>query len=153
MSLTTDIHVSDRISFEQLLAEGNILRIRPQGNSMYPLLTSGRDEALIEAVTADACRRNDVLLYRRDQGVLVLHRLYKKNAKGFYMVGDNQSELEGPLLPDQILGRLIAVNRNGHEFSVKHPVYRLLSSLWLFMFPVRPFCHQLMAWLRKHIHL
>lgn len=150
MPTTTDARISGKLPLEQLLSEGNILRIRPQGNSMYPLLVSGRDEALIEAVSADACRRNDVLLYRRDQGILVLHRLYKKNAKGFYMVGDNQSELEGPLLPDQILGRLIAVNRNGHEFSVKHPVYRLLSSLWLLMLPVRPFCHRLMAWLRKH---
>ena len=153
MPTTTDARISGKLHLEQLLSEGNILRIRPLGNSMYPLLVSGRDEALIEAVTADACRRNDVLLYRRDQGILVLHRLYKKNAKGFYMVGDNQSELEGPLCSDQILGRLIAVNRNGHEFSVKHPVYRLLSSLWLFMLPARPFCHQLMAWCRKHIHL
>ena len=37
-----------KIDLEQLLREGNIIRIKPQGYSMYPLFIPGRDEALIQ---------------------------------------------------------------------------------------------------------
>ena len=37
-----------KIDLEQLLREGNIIRIRPQGYSMYPLFIPERDEALIQ---------------------------------------------------------------------------------------------------------
>lgn len=36
---------SSRPDLEALLQDGNIIRIRPQGYSMYPLFIPGRDEA------------------------------------------------------------------------------------------------------------
>lgn len=143
---------SYQIDLEQLLRDGNIIRIKPQGYSMYPLFIPGRDEALIQQADSADYRRNDVVLYRRDHGILVLHRICKITSQGFYMVGDNQHEVEGPLRQDQIIGKLIAVNRNNREFSVKNPLYKFTSSLWLFMLPVRPFCFKLTAFLRKLHH-
>ena len=75
----------------------------------------GRDEALIQQTDGTDCHRNDVVLYRRDQGILVLHRICRITSDGFYMVGDNQYEVEGPLRQDQIIGKLIAVNRNSRK--------------------------------------
>ena len=49
---------SSRPDLEALLQDGNIIRIRPQGYSMYPLFIPGRDEALIESVSADTVRKN-----------------------------------------------------------------------------------------------
>ena len=129
-----------QIDLEQLLKDGNIIRIHPQGYSMYPLFLPGRDEALIESVCADACKKNDVVLYRRDSGILVLHRICRITDDGFYLVGDNQREVEGPLRPSQIIGRLVAF--------VRQPFYRFLSSLWLFLLPVRPLCFRLSAFFR-----
>ena len=138
-----------KIDLEQLLREGNIIRIKPQGYSMYPLFIPERDEALIQQTDYTDCHRNDVVLYRRDQGILVLHRICRVTSDGFYMVGDNQFEVEGPLRPDQLRGRLIAFIHNGKEISVKNPVYRFLSSLWLGMLPLRPFCFRLTAFFRR----
>lgn len=120
-----------KIDLEQLLREGNIIRIKPQGYSMYPLFIPERDEALIQQTDYTDCHRNDVVLYRRDQGILVLHRICRITSDGFYMVGDNQYEVEGPLRQDQIIGKLIAVNRNSREFTVGNPFYKFVSSLWL----------------------
>lgn len=58
-----------KIDLEQLLREGNLIRIKPQGYSMYPLFIPGRDEALIQQTDGTDCHRNDVVLYRRDQGI------------------------------------------------------------------------------------
>lgn len=117
-----------KIDLEQLLREGNIIRIKPQGYSMYPLFIPERDEALIQQTDYTDCHRNDVVLYRRDQGILVLHRICRITSDGFYMVGDNQYEVEGPLRQDQIIGKLIAVNRNSREFTVGNPFYKFVSS-------------------------
>ncbi|MFQ7768310.1 MAG: S24/S26 family peptidase [Fusicatenibacter saccharivorans] len=57
---------------EQLLKDGSAIRLKPQGYSMYPLFHPGRDEAVIEAYPIHLLRRGDIILYRREQGILVL---------------------------------------------------------------------------------
>lgn len=141
-------NVDSQADLEQLLRDGNIIRIKPQGFSMYPLFIPGRDEAFIQQVPVASLKRNDVALYRRDQGILVLHRIVCVTSEGYYMTGDNQYEIEGPLRPDQFKGKLIAFVRNGKEISVRNPLYRFLSSLWLLMLPVRPLCFKLTGFLR-----
>lgn len=141
-------NVDSQADLEQLLRDGNIIRIKPQGFSMYPLFIPGRDEALIQQVPVASLKRNDVALYRRDQGILVLHRIVRVTSEGYYMTGDNQYEIEGSLRPDQFKGKLIAFVRNGKEISVRNPLYRFLSSLWLLMLPVRPLCFKLTGFLR-----
>ena len=138
-----------KTDLEQLLRDGNIIRIKPRGYSMYPLFIPGWDEALIQQVPVSSLRRNDVILYRRDQSILVLHRIAKITPEGFFLVGDNQSELEGPLREDQIRGKLVAFVRKGKETSVTNPFHRLLSSFWLRMLPLRPLCFRFTAFLRK----
>lgn len=121
------------------LISNNIIKIKPKGYSMYPLFVPGRDYAVISVTDTDSLKRGDVVLYRRfdESGILVLHRICKIRAGGFYMVGDNQSEVEGPIGPEQIRGKLTAIERKGKSFSVKNPVYRALSGIWLFLLPVR----------------
>ena len=134
---------------EQLLRDGNIIKIKPQGYSMYPLFIPGRDEALIQQTDTESLHKGDVILYRRDHSILVLHRICRITTDSIYMVGDNQSEVEGPLRLDQVRGKLIAFVRNGREISVTAPGYRFLSSLWLLMLPLRPLCFRLSAFIRR----
>lgn len=124
---------------EALLAQGHTIQIHPQGYSMYPLFLPGRDEAVVAPLREHRFRRGDVLLYRREGSILVLHRVWRCQKDGLYMVGDHQSEVEGPLKEDCIRGILTGVVRNGHYFSAKHPVYRVLSDIWLRLRPVRPY--------------
>ena len=53
-----------KIDLEKLLNDGAIIRIKPQGYSMYPLFIPGRDEALIQQIPIGYLQRNDVVLYR-----------------------------------------------------------------------------------------
>ena len=87
---------------EQLLKNGSAVKLKPQGYSMYPLFLPGRDEAVIEHCVPSELHRGDVILYRRVQGILVLHRICRITRDGFYLVGDNQTEVEGPLSPELI---------------------------------------------------
>lgn len=128
---------TDSRDVEQLLLEGKTVQVKPKGSSMYPLFIPDRDEAFIRAVDPAGVKRGDVLLYRREAGILVLHRLYRKRADGLYLVGDHQTEVEGPVKESQIRGILTAFNRNGRYVPVTNPVYRLLAGGWLLLRPVR----------------
>lgn len=139
---------SDKLDIEALLLEGHTVRFGPRGYSMYPVFVPGRDEAVVAPASPDTVKRGDVVLYRRQEGILVLHRVWKKNKSGFYMVGDNQVETEGPLSPDQIKGKLVALVRKGKEIPVTNPVYRFLTGTWLFLRPIRPVFQKSAAWIK-----
>lgn len=137
---------TEKIEIEKLLSEGKTIQLSPIGYSMYPLFVPGRDMARIAPSDGARLKRGDVALYRRgdvaqdgkERGILVLHRIWKREGDRFYFVGDNQKEIEGPLSVRQIRGELIGFERRGRYVSVKNPVYRLLSALWLRLRPVRP---------------
>lgn len=136
-------------SIERLLASGNVLKIKPEGYSMYPVLVPGRDEAFIKVIQPGSARRGNVLLYRRKSGLLVLHRLHHKGKDGLYMVGDNQVKTEGPVNENQVIGVLVAFTRNGKYISTDNILYKAVSLTWLFMRPVRRPFQLAAAWLKK----
>lgn len=144
---------SNRQDIEQLLAQGNSIQIKPQGYSMYPVLVPGRDEAVIEPIADAKLKRGDVVLYRRvaeDSGrILVLHRIWKVKSEGIYLVGDNQKEIEGPLMRSQMKGIMAGMYRKGKYISVQNPWYRILTYGWLLLRPVRPYISGLVARIKR----
>lgn len=145
----------ERQDIEMLLREGKNICIKPQGYSMYPVLVPGRDEAIIEPVCTDRLKRGDVVLYRRDTGVtggiLVLHRIWKRKADGFYLVGDNQKEIEGPLRAEQIKGIMAGMKCKGRYTPVTNPMYRICTGIWLWLRPLRPFISKIAARIKRFI--
>lgn len=138
-----------KYDIEQLLEAGEVIQIYPEGYSMYPMFVPGRDAAVIKKADVKKIRRADVVLYRRKGSILVLHRVVKRKGSQFYMAGDNQTEVEGPVEEDQIRGILTAFVRNGRRISVKNPVYVIWSGLWLMFLPVRGIFWSFTAWVRQ----
>ena len=133
---------------EKLLEEGRTIQIFPKGYSMYPLLVPGRDEAVIRSAAGRRLRRGDVVLYRRQSGRLVLHRIWKCKRDCFCMVGDNQTKIEEGVEPFQVKGILVCFVRKGKYIQSSHPIYILVSRSWLLLRPIRSFIMPLVAWLK-----
>ena len=125
------------MDIETLLKSGQTIQLFPQGYSMYPLLVPDRDEVILSPLPDRPLRRGDVALYRRDTGILVLHRICRCKEDGYYMVGDNQVQVEGPLRKEQVIGIMSGFVRKGKLFSSDDLWYRILSRIWLVMRPVR----------------
>lgn len=121
---------------EELLAQGQTVQLSPQGYSMYPLFLPGRDQAVIAPLTRPP-RRGDVVLYRREESILVLHRVWRVRRGKFYAVGDHQREVEGPLEMECLRGVLVGVVRKDRAFRTSNPIYRLLAWIWLCLRAVR----------------
>uniref|UniRef100_UPI0040560DFE S24/S26 family peptidase n=1 Tax=Acetatifactor sp. TaxID=1872090 RepID=UPI0040560DFE len=142
--------MKEKISIEELLAQGKTVQFTPIGSSMCPLFAPQRDQAIVAPVEDRRLKRGDVVLYRRKQSVLVLHRIWKVKSDGFYMVGDNQREIEGPIEREQIKGIMVAMIRKGKQFSVQNPGYRLGTMVWL---QLRPFRHVISGPVMNLIHM
>ncbi len=141
----------EKISPEALLKQGKIIQIPTHGNSMTPFLISGRDEAVIEPADVSSARRGDVVLYRRKGGRLVLHRIYKIKGQSFYAIGDSQTQVEGPIQQDAIIGKLSAIVKNGKLRPVGTGMDRFLSDIWLYLRPIRPILFRIGHYLKKYL--
>lgn len=139
----------DRIQIEEVLATGKSVQIQPQGYSMYPVIVPGRDEVVIEPFSFGKLKRGDVALYRRDGSILVLHRICCVEKNGYFFVGDNQKEIEGPIRQDQIKGIMTVLVRKGKQIPVSRADYRILTGVWLFLRPVRPAISNTVAGLKR----
>ncbi len=139
------------MDIEEKLEEGNVICIKPRGYSMYPLIVPGRDAAWIEKTEISKLRRGDVILYRRPESILVLHRIWKREGDSFFLVGDNQKEVEGPLPKEQIRGKMIAFTRNGKKISVRHPLYQAYGYVWLSLRPFRPWISRCIHWFKMRV--
>ncbi len=129
--------MKSKADIEQLLKDGHTVQTVINGYSMYPMLVPDRDSVILAPLQGYTPRRGDVVLYRRDGSILVLHRICKVRGDGVYMVGDNQTEIEGPLRQEQICGRLVAFIRKGKRVSVGNILYRAYALVWLWMRPIR----------------
>lgn len=128
----------NKINILELLETGKSIQIKPNGYSMYPMFNPNRDSAIIIKNNKDKLKRGDVVLYRRDESnILILHRIWKIKEEGIYLIGDNQSFIEGPLRKEQIKGILVEFIYKGKRISVNNLIYRLISHIWLILRPFR----------------
>ncbi len=129
--------MESRADIEQLLRDGNTVQTVINGYSMYPMLVPDRDSVIVAPLEDRKLKRGDVVLYRRDGSILVLHRIWRVRQEGFYMVGDNQTQIEGPLRPEQMRGILVGFIRKGKHISVRNLPYRFYAAVWLRLRPIR----------------
>lgn len=136
--------------FLDMLNEGKQIKISPHGFSMYPYLVSDRDEVILEKPKREY-RRGDIVLYRRDTGLYVLHRVHhvSKDHEFYYMLGDSQKTVEGPLRKDQLLAIAVLLIRNGREISVNSFWYRVSYHIWFALRHFRIRIIKLWRWIRR----
>ena len=130
--------------YRKLLQEENVkeLPLTITGNSMSPFLIHGRDTVYLSRLTRPA-RRGDMLLYRRDNGAYILHRVYAVTPDAYSMVGDAQTELEHGIRPDQVIAVVTRVARKEQELRPGSFWWEFFATAWLRLLPLRRPIHRL----------
>lgn len=119
-----------------LLQAGDRVPLPVQGNSMAPFLVSGRDLVWLEKPGRPP-RVGDILLYRRESGRYILHRVCAVREGTLTMIGDAHSIREPGIRPEQLLGRAVCVRRKGRLLEPGDLLWEFFAKIWIRMIPVR----------------
>lgn len=134
----------------ELAEEGRVVSMLIAGSSMSPFLCHNRDYIYFTKPDREL-RRGDMVFYQRDTGQYVMHRIYKRKKDGYYMVGDAQTQIEGPLRGDQIFARIIKVKRKGRIIEPGNFWWEFFEHVWIRIIPMRKVIEKLYSlWGQKH---
>ena len=104
-----------------LLSQGYSVRFRPGGYSMRPTIRDG-EAVTVEPVEPGKVKKGDIILYRAARGVIA-HRVVRierreDEARVFHLRGDASNSCDAPVSAEQILGRVVSVERNGRTLCL-----------------------------------
>lgn len=133
-----------------LVEEGKDVSLLISGSSMTPFLVHHRDTILFGQPNREL-RKGDMVFYQRRDGRFVMHRIYKVKPEGYYIVGDAQTEIEGPVERDQIFALVKKAQRKGKWIGPENFWWKFFEKVWINLVPIRPFLRSAYgAILRKH---
>lgn len=125
--------------YRRLLREDPSIDALPlviSGNSMSPFLIHGRDTVYLSRLSRPV-RRGDMLLYQRQNGAYILHRVYAVTPEGFTMVGDAQTVLEPGIRQEQIAAIVTRVERKGKTLAPGCFWWEFFEKIWIRILPLR----------------
>lgn len=109
-----------------------------KGTSMMPLLKEGRDRVELKPYCHERLKKGDVVLYKKNDGTLVLHRIIKtENGEFFTVLGDHQFKNAERVNNNQIIAVACGFFIKGHYVNEKTRWYRLYKKIWLCNLKVR----------------
>lgn len=105
-------------TIRKVLARGGEFSFYPGGTSMQPFIVQGRDKVTLAALP-DRIKKYDIILYKRENGTFVLHRVTGKKENAYIFRGDNQFSDEYGIKREQMIGRVTEIIRGDEVIPVK----------------------------------
>ena len=129
---------------EEQLASGKRVRFPVSGTSMTPWIIHNRDQ--IELISAKGLRlkKGDIILFQPFSGKYILHRITKIVPSGYITTGDGNLYRDGFTSSASVIGKVVTIHRKGKPINCSAPQWRILSWLWMALFPFRRW---MLAWL------
>ncbi len=123
-------------ALRELVREGREVSMVIAGSSMSPFLVHKRDQIAFREPDRKL-KRGDIVFYERVGGQFVCHRIYKIKPEGLYMVGDNQTVIEGPLQESQVFALITRARRKGKWISSGDFWWDFFEKVWIRIIPLR----------------
>ena len=121
---------------KELTEEGREVSMLISGSSMSPFLGDKRDTICFRKPTGEL-RKGDMVFYQRQSGQYVMHRICRIKDGKYYIVGDAQQEIEGPVDRDQIFAVITKVQRKGKWIGPENFWWKFFAGPWIWLLPWR----------------
>ena len=121
------------------------------GMSMWPFICHVRDQVIVAPVKTENLRTGDIILFRASEETFLLHRITHLDADFFETTGDGNLFRDGKFPYHCIIARAEKVIRAGKTIDCSSPVWKMLSGIWMLLFPIRSSVFFLWSHLRKYI--
>lgn len=138
----------NKCTYESYLEQYGELTYRNVGVSMLPMLKQGRDLFTVRKKGKNRCEKYDVVLYKRPPEQYVLHRVVEVRDNDYVVLGDNCVNKEYGITDNMIIGVLTSFVHNGRTYSVYDIRYKIYSSVWCKIYPLRVILKKMISKLR-----
>jgi signal peptidase len=120
----------------ELLSRGLGVRFRAPGTSMHPTIRHG-DLITVEPVAPCNLQKGDIILYRLQNG-FIAHRIVnieEQNGCGltFILRGDGSTACDAPVKSEQVLGKVVCLERDHRIIDPYSWRVRLWSMFYLWL--------------------
>lgn len=120
----------------ELVKEGKSVPVLVSGSSMTPFLIHARDMVLMSPIDRKL-KKGDIVCFQRPDGRFVLHRIIYVKPEGYYIVGDNQTDIEGPVPKDRIFALITRVKRKDEWLGPEDFRWKFFEKVWIRILPLR----------------
>ncbi len=140
MMVTTENNFDDRISGVALEVWQQARRLHyvtVTGNSMWPLICEG--DLLLVAYGEQGISKGDVAVIYNDKRLLVhrITRIKGKEPERIYITkGDNHCRKDSPSHIDQIMGRVLTVQRGDRQLVLDEPPWLIVGRFIALVTPI-----------------
>lgn len=131
-----------------LVEEGHEVSMIISGSSMAPFLCHERDSIFFKAPDCEL-KLGDIVFYQRASGQYVVHRICKVKNGAYYIVGDAQTSIEGPVERAQIFAVVTKVVRNGVTLKPGDYWWDFFAHVWIRIIPFRPLTVKLYSLIKR----
>ena len=118
----------------ELLRRGAYVRFRAIGASMQPTIEDG-ELITVAPVAPESVKRGDILLYQNERGVFA-HRMVGLvkgtvtidggDSPPYLLRGDASVSCDAPVQLEQVIGRVVAVQRGGRNLALDSRLANLM---------------------------
>ena len=120
------------------------------GDSMFPLLKYKTDVVYLEKPSENYVpKKYDIILYRRNSGQLVLHRIVNVSGEQLVICGDGETTKEYGVTKEQIIAVLTKYYRGEKPCTIDGFFYRLYSKYWCATFFTRKFKLKILKFINR----
>ena len=142
--------MTKNINVKTTIANNGYLVHAITGVSMLPLLRQNTDAVHI-VLPQGRLKRDDIALYERKSGILVLHRVVKVLPDSYIIRGDNCAYIER-IKDEQIIGVAQGVYRDGKFYSCQDKEITKYATRQRWTLPLRMIRYYAKAIKKKLIH-
>jgi signal peptidase I len=151
MKTMTDDLLFTKLTTDLLLNLNQPIRFRAKGHSMYPHILNG-DILEIEPVDPKRIQRGDILFHVTPRKNLIAHRCIRIDHCIFYTKGDTAYGKGLQVRPEDILGRVRAIERNGNYISFQGNMPRVKNRLLASIAPQGAWLYPFLSRLSYHLY-
>ena len=123
-------------ALKEMVEQGMEVSMTVSGTSMEPFLIHGRDRIYFQKPEG-TIKKGDMVFFQRKTGEYVMHRVMKVRNHQYYLAGDHQTFLEGPIEKTQIFAKVVSVERAGVWITEKEHIWKFYANWWRRLFWVR----------------
>ena len=128
---------------EKAINDGGCVPLVVTGNSMNPFLKDGKDVVWLKKCGESDFKRGKILLFKRENGALVLHRVRNVLSDGELLMNGDAQYWSEKISKSRVIAVVTQVERNGQ----KKPCGS--NTLWHVLKPFRPLIMRVWRKLKK----